>query len=141
MKILYQKQQLQQYHHHLHQRFLLDVPLVDQLVLPMVEADEALPNIIEGKVLATKFIEELLSLVDRGETDNTALLMADRERLKKEMSNLMDLVAAGTPAATVAPKIAERAAHLARVEDQLRTPKTIGPNIDKLREALTLRAE
>ena len=59
----------------------------------MAETDEAVLGIVEGEVLGTRFIEELLALVDRGETDTTALLLADRERLGREVKNLIDAIA------------------------------------------------
>lgn len=111
------------------------------LELPMSLADNVVLDMIEGEVLGTRMIEELLALVDRGEADNTAHLTADRNRLQREISNLMELVAAGTPASTVAPKIHEREKELARVEAQLGSPKRPRPNVERLREALTLRAE
>ena len=53
----------------------------------------------------------------------------------------MDLAASGVPADTIAPKIRERQSALARVEAQLRIPRQAAPNIEKLRAALTQRAE
>ena len=73
-----------------------------------------------------------------GDADNTALLTADREPLARESSNL--LVATGIPADTVAPKIREREAQIARLDVQLRTRRQQPPNIEKLREALHQRA-
>jgi hypothetical protein len=113
----------------------------NSLELPMEMANGIVLDMIEGEVLGTRMIEELLSMVDQGDADNTAFLTADRDRLKREISNLMDLVAAGTPASTVAPKIHEREMCLARVEAQLRAPRRQKPNIERLREALTQRAE
>jgi site-specific DNA recombinase len=110
------------------------------LALPIADTDDAVLEMVEGEVLGTRFIEELLALVDRGEADNTALLTADRERLAREVSNLMDLVANGVPADTVAPKIRERETQIARLDVQLRTPRQQPPNIEKLREALMQRA-
>jgi hypothetical protein len=98
-------------------------------------------EIVEGEVLGTRIIEELLALVGRGDADDTARLTADRDRLQQEISNLMELAASGVPATTIAPKIHERQASLARVEAQLRIPRQAPPNIEKLRAALTQRAE
>jgi hypothetical protein len=93
------------------------------------------------EVLGTRFIEELLALVDDGRHFEGAHLEADRERLTREISNLMDLAASGVPIETVAPKIRERQTALARVEAQLRVPRQAPPNIEKLRAALEQRAE
>jgi len=82
-----------------------------------------------------------LALVYRGEADNTALLTADRDRLQREIDNLMDLAAGGVPADTVAPKIRERQGLLAKVEAQLKAPRQAAPDIEKLRAALEQRAE
>jgi hypothetical protein len=49
------------------------------LTLPMATTDEAVLEMIEGEVLGTMFIEELLALVDKGEADNTTMLTAERD--------------------------------------------------------------
>ena len=49
-------------------------------------------------------------------------------------------IAAGVPADTVAPAIREREREIAKLDAKLRGPRPGRPNIDKLREALTLRA-
>ena len=79
--------------------------------------------------------------MDRGEADDTARLTAERDRLQREMSNLIDLVASGVSADTLAPKIREREAAIAKLDRQLRTPRQVPPNIEKLRSALLQRAE
>ncbi len=98
-------------------------------------------EIVEGEVLGTRFINELLGLVDRGGAESAGHLEADRDRLRREIDNLMDLVASGVPADTVAPKIRERQAALAKVEAKLRTPRPEHPNVEMLRAALEQRAE
>jgi site-specific DNA recombinase len=110
------------------------------LALPIAETDDAVLDMVEGEVLGTRFIEELLALVDRGEADNTALLTAERARVQQEISNLLDLVASGVSTETLAPKIREREAQLARLDAQLRTPRVQPPNIETLRAALEQRA-
>jgi hypothetical protein len=82
-----------------------------------------------------------LATVDKGEVDETARLTADCERLRTEISNLMDLVASGVAAETIAPKIRERDADIARLDAALRIPRQPPPNIEKLRSALLQRAE
>ena len=52
----------------------------------------------------------------------------------------MDLVAAGVPASTVAPKIRERERELAAINLQRQTPRRVPTDLDALRTALTLRA-
>lgn len=99
-------------------------------------------DMIEGGILSRKFIEELLALVDQGETDDTARLSAGRDRLRGEVENLVRSIAAAVPAAdTVGPAIGEREAEIARFEVRLRAPRRIAPNIEKLRDALTQRAQ
>jgi hypothetical protein len=106
------------------------------LALPITETDDDVLGIVEGEVLGTRFIEELLALVDDGHQHEAAHLEADRDRLQREISNLLDLAASGVPADTIAPKIREWHTALARVESQLRIPRQPRPNIEKLRAAL-----
>lgn len=73
----------------------------NMLALPMALADEAVLEMVEGEVLGTRFIEELLSLVDKGDAQNAARLTVERERLQREMSNLLGLAPTiGTPVTT-----------------------------------------
>jgi hypothetical protein len=53
----------------------------------------------------------------------------------------MELVAAGTPANTVAPKIAEREAGIREVDARLRRPRVPKLSTEKLRAALEQRAK
>ena len=110
------------------------------LMLPVAEFDDAVLGVIEGEVLGARVIEELLTLVDKGEQDDTADVTADLERLQREVNNLLELVACGEPAATVAPKIRERRVEVAKLEARLQTPRQAPPDIARLRQALTLRA-
>ena len=109
------------------------------LTLPMAFADDVVLGMVEGEILGRKFIEELLALVDQGESDTVARLTADRDRLRGEVENLVGSIAAGVPADTVAPGIRERELDIARLEVRIRTPRE-RPNIEKLRDALTQRA-
>ena len=112
------------------------------LMLPMPSTDEAVLEMVEGEVLGTAFIEELLSLVDRGEVDQTERLTSDRDRLQGEVDNLLDLVASGgVSPETTAPKIREREREIASLDAQLRAPRPEQPNIEKLRDALNQRAD
>jgi site-specific DNA recombinase len=110
------------------------------LTLPITETDATVLSIIEGEVLGPRVISDLLALVDTT-PDPTGHLVAERDRLAREISNLMDLAANGIPADTIAPKIRERQTTLARVETQLRTPRPAAPDLEKLRAALEQRAE
>lgn len=115
------------------------VVCTNTLALPIAETDDAVLDVVEGAVLGTRFIEELLRLVDRGNADNSAHLAADRERLQCEIDNVLDLAASGVAAETIAPKICERQTSLARIDQQLRAPRQAPPNIEKLRDATCAR--
>lgn len=108
------------------------------LAFPMALADANVLEMIEREILGTR-IEELLAMVDQGESDNVARLNADRERLRSEIENLVRSIAVGVPADALAPGIRERELEIARVEARLRTPRQ-QPNIERLRDALTQRA-
>jgi hypothetical protein len=58
-----------------------------------------------------------------------------------EISNLMDLVASGISATTIAPKIREREGRVTALDVKLRSARPAPPNIEKLREALHQPAE
>ena len=109
------------------------------LTLPMAFADGVVLDMVEGYVLGTDYIEELLAMVDQGTSDNISRLTMDRDRLRGEVENLVRSIAAGVPAETVAPGIRERELEIARLEVRLRTPRQ-QPNIERLRDALTQRA-
>jgi hypothetical protein len=82
------------------------------LALPIEETDEEVLSIVEGEVLGSDYIRELLSLVESA-VDETPRLLAEQARLQKERDNLVKSIAAGVPPDTIAPAIRER-------EDQLR---------------------
>jgi hypothetical protein len=86
-------------------------------------------SIIEGEVLGTRLIDELLSLVDRGDAHEWESLIADRGRLRLEVELLVGSIAVGVPAETVAPQIRKREHDLARVEARLRLPRQEPPDI------------
>ena len=110
------------------------------LVLPMAETDDAILSTIEGDVLHPRLIEDLLLLVDQGEADTSALLTADRDRLRTEVNRLVDAIAKGVARDTVAADIREREAEIAKLDAKLRTPRRVPLDVVKLRAALTLRA-
>ena len=57
------------------------------------------------------------------------------------MKNLVDVVAKGVAHDTVVADIRQREAEIAKLDVKLRAPRAVKPDLDKLREALTLRAE
>ena len=75
----------------------------NEATLGMAHADTVVLDMIEGEILNTRYIDELLALVDNA-PDTTAHLAGERNRLQREMDNLVESIAAGVPAATVAPK-------------------------------------
>jgi len=111
------------------------------LTLPMAETDNVVLDMLEGDVLGTKFVEELLGMVDRGHVEDRSRLAADRERLRAEVKHLVQSIAAGVPADTVAPEIRLRELEISRLEVRLRTPLPEAPRIEELRGALLQRAE
>ena len=110
------------------------------LALPIAVADNAVLDCVEGEALGTRFIEELLRLVDQGEADNSAQLTAECERLQREVQHLVNSIAAGVPADTVARAIQERQREIIKLETTLRQPRPVQPKIDELRAALEQRA-
>ena len=110
------------------------------LALPMAATDETVLEMVEGEVLGTRFIEELIALVDKGDEDNATRLIAERDRLRREVSNLLDLAASDVSAETTAPKIREREHEIAKLDAQLRTPRPVRPEVERLRDALHQRA-
>ena len=111
------------------------------LALPIAKTDERVLAIIEDEVLGPRFIEELLALVDRGEVDDTDRLTAERDRLRTEVQRLVKSIADGVPEEAVVAEIKNRQAQLTRLETKLRTPRPELPNIERLRDALVLRAK
>jgi hypothetical protein len=111
------------------------------LALPIDETDDTVLDIIEGEVLGSRFIRELLGLVDRGEVDDTVHLTAERDRLRGEVDNLVKSIAAGVPPDTVAPAITERESQIAALEARLRRPRQVPPDLVRLKAALEQRAK
>jgi hypothetical protein len=113
----------------------------NRLTLPVEVTDDTILSTIEGEVLGTRTINDLLMLVDQGAVNDTARLTADRDRLRTEVDRLVGSIAAGVPAETVAPQIRSREAEIVKLEAKLRVPRQAPPDIERLRTALTLRAE
>jgi hypothetical protein len=93
---------------------------------------------LEGAVLGTSFIEELISMVDTA-PDPTAHLEEQKARLDVEVSRLVDSIAHGVPASAVAPQIQQRQVELAKIEAELRRPRAARPDVAALRSALEQR--
>ena len=94
---------------------------------------------VEGEALGGKFIDELLALVDTT-PDTTTAAAAERERLTQAITNLVESVAKGMPADSIAPVVKQYQAEIAKLDVVLRAPKTAPPNLKKLRAALEQRA-
>ncbi len=77
------------------------------LALPIDETDDTILSIIEGEVLGTRLINELLVLVDAA-PDESVWLTAERDRLQTEVDRLVQSIAAGVPAETVAPLVQKK---------------------------------
>jgi site-specific DNA recombinase len=110
------------------------------LALDIAATDETVLSMVAGELLSTRYINELLACVDRGDVDHSVRLLAERERLSGEVANLVNSIASGVPADTIAPAIKEREAEIAKLDVQLRRPRREPPNIERLRAALEQRA-
>ena len=108
------------------------------LALPIAETDDDVLGIVEGEALGTRYLEELLALVDTT-PDQSASLEAERARLQTAISNLVESVAKGMPAEAIAPVVRAHQAEVARLDVELRRPRTERPNIEQLRAALEQR--
>jgi DNA invertase Pin-like site-specific DNA recombinase len=107
----------------------------NKLVLPIVEMDAIVLHQLEDEVLSPRYINQLVSLVGDA-PDETERLTADKTKLQVEIGRLLDSIAEGVPARTVAPKIKEREAQIAKLEVALRRPRPVSINKMKLRPAL-----
>lgn len=110
------------------------------LALPIEDTDDAVLSIVEGEVLGTRFIGELLALVDAA-PDETAWLASERDRRQTEVDRLVASIAAGVPGQSVAPLIRTNEAEIRRLEARLREPRVPRLDHERLRAALEQRAE
>jgi site-specific DNA recombinase len=110
------------------------------LALPIEETDDAVLSIVEGEVLGTRFIRELLTMV-KDAPDQTAWLAAERDRLQTEVDRLVASIAAGVPAETVAPLVNERQSAIRKLQARLRVPRPPQLEHERLRAALDQRAK
>src|SRR5262249_50822178 len=111
------------------------------LALPIKDTDDAILSVIEGEVLGTTVIEDLLRLVDVGAGALHDGLTADKDRLRRGVDRLVASIAAGVPPQTVAPLIRQKESEMARLEVRLRTPRPEVPDLKKLRAALRQRSK
>lgn len=109
------------------------------LALPIAETDDTVLDMVEGEALGGKFIDELLALVDTT-PDTTTAAAAERVRLMQAITTLVESVAKGMPADSIAPVVKQYQAEVAKLDVLLRSPKPAPPNREKLREALQQRA-
>ena len=110
------------------------------LTLPMAEADDAVLNMLDEYVLGQSFIDELMALVDTRPVEDTSRLAADVARLRAEVKNLLQAIAAGVPPETIAPEVRARETEISRLEARLRAPAPVVPRVEDLRAALEQRA-
>jgi DNA invertase Pin-like site-specific DNA recombinase len=109
------------------------------LALPIAETDDTVLSIIEGEVLGTRFISQLLALVQHA-PDETVWLAAERDRLQTEVDRLVGSIAAGVPADTVAPLIRTNHAAIGKLDARLRVPSQPRLDAERLQAALEQRA-
>jgi hypothetical protein len=110
------------------------------LALPIDDTDDTVLSIVEGEVLGSDYIRELLSLVDTS-PDETPRLKAERDRLQAEVDNLVKSIAAGVPPETVAPSILERQEAIRKVDIRLSMPTVTRRDHERLKAALEQRAK
>jgi site-specific DNA recombinase len=109
------------------------------VTLPIAATDEAVLAVVEYEILGTRYIKQLLSLVE-DVVDDRPHLGERREQLRAEVERLVGSIAAGVPADSVASAIKEREAEIARIEVKLRAPRPTRPDRERLRVALEERA-
>jgi hypothetical protein len=109
------------------------------LILPIAETDAGVMEEVEGAMLSDEYIEDLLRFVETA-PDRSDVLTADRDRLRAQITNLVESLALGVPAQTIAPKLRALEQEVASIEAELRTAP---PAVDRerLRAALEQRVE
>jgi hypothetical protein len=88
------------------------------LARPIAQTDADILSVIEGDVLSPDYIDQLVAMVD-GAGDDVAALTRERDRLAEEVKRLVDSIAAGVPADSVAEAIRERERQLRTLDAQL----------------------
>jgi hypothetical protein len=112
----------------------------NRLVLGIKDMDEVVLQQLEGELIGERYIQELLALVDEV-PDQGERLTAEIDRLKREVSNLVETVAAVGVSETAVQGIKTREAEIAKLEVALRRPQAIPVNKAKLRAALEQRTK
>jgi site-specific DNA recombinase len=110
------------------------------LTISIKFADEVVLEAVEGELLGARYIAELLSMVEHT-PDISLELIRQRDRLKGEVAYLVESIAAGVPAATVAPTIKDREKQIRSLEERLAAPRPGSVDREKLRAALERRTE
>jgi DNA invertase Pin-like site-specific DNA recombinase len=105
------------------------------LRLPIEKTDRDIIDVLDRVVLSPAAIDELLGLVADG-ADERPALEADLARLRTEVRRLLDSIADGVPAASVAGMVREKEAEIGRIEARLRAPRPGTSDRSKLRAAL-----
>lgn len=111
----------------------------NKVALPIEQTDNILLGMIEGEVLTTQQVEELLALLGDGSLDNYAYWTQRRDALRQDIDKLVQLTLRGASPESVGPQIQEREKEIARLDEQLRMPHPEPVDIDKLRAALLQR--
>lgn len=109
------------------------------LALSIAYADASVLDELEGEVLGTTAINRLLDLVETVE-DDTIALTETRDRLAQEIQRLVDSIAMGVPADSLAPAIRQRENERAKIEARLRLPRPERHDREVLRAALEQRS-
>jgi hypothetical protein len=86
----------------------------------MAETDTVVLDMLEGEMLGDRFIEELLGMIDTRQVEDRSRLAADKERLRAEVQHLLNSIAAGVPAETIAPEVRTRQLEISRLDVRLR---------------------
>ena len=107
------------------------------LALPIGETDRSVLAVIEDEVLDPSYIDQLVAMVN-GEGDNVAALASERDALVAERDRLVESIAKGVPAESIAEAIQDRDRQIRKLEARLREPRE-APDRDKLRAALEQR--
>jgi hypothetical protein len=110
------------------------------LALSIEEADEVILSEIEGEVLGTRYINQLLDLVDTA-PDRSAGMQAEKARLQTEIDHLVESVAAGMPQDAIISKVRANTDAIAELDRKLRIPRPPRVDVEDLRSALEQRAK
>jgi len=114
----------------------------NRLALPIKVADAAVLNVLEGEVLGEHYINELVSLVESAPADQGERRVAERDRLRGEVDQLVEAIAKKYIAPEDArAQIKERKAEIAKLEVDIARPRPAAIDKAKLRAALEQRTK